>query len=958
MSVTQRFLVGLVLALSGLVVSAEVARASCSDGIQNGTETGVDCGGACLKCLNATCASNGECQSGSCVDSKCAVVFSVAASQGTTPAQPGFTVAIDPALTIAGSGNLTGARVLIASGFQSSQDVLAFTNQSGISGSWSSATGVLTLTGTATVAQYEAALRTVTYRNTNTTTPNTADRIITFSLGENGLALEQTGHFYEYVGGTMYWETARDAANNRRYYGLRGYLVTVTSAAENAFVASKLQGQGWMGANDNVSERIWRWVTGPEGLESGGAGRHFFTQTSGGVGGSPTLELNAQGQQKACSTGAQCDSGVCLSNLCYHYDNWNGAPTARSEPNNCCGSENFGHFLLNPAGFWNDYYPHTPSIQGYVVEYGGMPDDPPVVLQSNKTVRIISVSCNNGIKDGTETDIDCGGSCGPCTAGKVCGGNADCTSGVCVDNICQNPTCTDGVRNGSETDLDCGGSCTADCGVGLGCNANGDCQSGKCTLNVCQAATCTDSVKNQNETDVDCGGVCGPCANGNSCLVGANCVSGICNNNICQSAACTDGVKNGTETAVDCGGGTCSACTSGLACTVANDCQSRVCTGLICQAPSCGDGVRNGDETGPDCGGSCAADCAPGAGCGSGADCTTGVCTNSVCQAATCFDGVKNGSETGIDCGGASCADCGVGQGCGFPGDCLSGSCVLGVCAAPTCSDGVKNGTETDLDCGGAQCAGLCETNEVCAVAADCSSLRCVGLRCAAATCSDGVQNQGEAAVDCGGPCALCGNGTACVGGAMCASGYCSLAGFCATPTCSDGELNQGEVDVDCAGPCAKCANGSDCVADGDCVSLVCDGICVAASCTDEVQNASETGVDCGGPDCDVCGYGGGCVGADDCVTGYCDVGVGLCGCPEGEAIGTDGRTCIGVGECDGLMTCEESDDLVFYGVVSQGGMAVGSIRCERSGVNRTVVCDTDPETGKLAVSPVLWCEP
>jgi hypothetical protein len=44
---------------------------SCSDGKQNGNETGVDCGGVCLKCPMAVCASDGECASGFCADGLC-----------------------------------------------------------------------------------------------------------------------------------------------------------------------------------------------------------------------------------------------------------------------------------------------------------------------------------------------------------------------------------------------------------------------------------------------------------------------------------------------------------------------------------------------------------------------------------------------------------------------------------------------------------------------------------------------------------------------------------------------------------------------------------------------------------------------------------------------------------------------------------------------------------------------
>ena len=48
------------------------------------------------------------------------------------------------------------------------------------------------------------------------------------------------------------------------------------------------------------------------------------------------------------------------------------------------------------------------------------------------------------------------------------------------------PTCTDGIMNGNETDVDCGGSCIKKCDDRLKCNIGSDCNSGVCTLNMCQ----------------------------------------------------------------------------------------------------------------------------------------------------------------------------------------------------------------------------------------------------------------------------------------------------------------------------------------------------------------------------------------------------------------------------------------------------------------------------------------
>ncbi|MET4116006.1 VCBS repeat-containing protein, partial [Bradyrhizobium sp. JR1.5] len=93
--------------------------------------------------------------------------------------------AIDALLTVSDvdSTNLTGATVSITTNFPSGQDVLSFTNQNGITGSYNAATGVLTLTGSATVANYQAALRSVTYSNSSDN-PSGATRTISYQVDD------------------------------------------------------------------------------------------------------------------------------------------------------------------------------------------------------------------------------------------------------------------------------------------------------------------------------------------------------------------------------------------------------------------------------------------------------------------------------------------------------------------------------------------------------------------------------------------------------------------------------------------------------------------------------------------------------------------------------------------------------------------------------------------------------
>jgi len=261
--------------------------------------------------------------------------------------EDGVAVAIDSQLTVVepNATAIEGATVAIAGGYVASEDRLIYAETAGISGSFSMATGVLTLTGSAAAADYQAALRAVQYQNTNTANPDIGTRTIRYALGSS-LSFSENGHFYEFVTASgISWTAARDAAAVRTLFGLQGYLTTVTSENENAFIVSKLVGQGWMGANDTAIEGDWRWVTGPE------TDTAFWNGVANGspVGG--------------------------------EYNNW-----ASGEPNQWGGNEDYAHFLS--TGKWNDFPLSLGSISGYVVEYGSMPGDPVLQITGNKSVSV------------------------------------------------------------------------------------------------------------------------------------------------------------------------------------------------------------------------------------------------------------------------------------------------------------------------------------------------------------------------------------------------------------------------------------------------------------------------------------------------------------------------------------------------------------------------------------------
>jgi hypothetical protein len=77
-------------------------------------------------------------------------------------------------------------------------------------------------------------------------------------------------------------------------------------------------------------------------------------------------------------------------------------------------------------------------------------------------------TCDDEEQNGTESSVDCGGDeCAACVDGETCGVAGDCESGVCSadDGLCAAPTCEDGVQNGAEEGIDCGGETCIACDV-------------------------------------------------------------------------------------------------------------------------------------------------------------------------------------------------------------------------------------------------------------------------------------------------------------------------------------------------------------------------------------------------------------------------------------------------------------------------------------------------------------
>lgn len=263
------------------------------------------------------------------------------------------------AAVTSGSTALVGATVSISSNFVTGQDVLGLNGAAtgGITSSYNATTGILTLSGSASAADYQTTLRKVTYTNTSAT-PATAARVITFSLNA-ALPFTGNGHYYEFIPGiNIAWTVANAAANARTYFGLHGYLATITSSQENTFVYSKINGSGWLGASDAASEGVWKWVCGPEN------GTQFWQGT--------------------------WNAGSVVGGM---YNNWDV-----NQPDNW-NTENYLHYYN--GDHWNDFPNAASGIAGYMVEYGGMPGDPVPHISDNVMVDFAPLVKNLSVTSGT-----------------------------------------------------------------------------------------------------------------------------------------------------------------------------------------------------------------------------------------------------------------------------------------------------------------------------------------------------------------------------------------------------------------------------------------------------------------------------------------------------------------------------------------------------------------------------
>ena len=155
--------------------------------------------------------------------------------------------------------------------------------------------------------------------------------------------VNQNGYFYNGVNGHFYrpiatgatYTNARAAAELTTFKGQTGYLVTITSADEDAFIFANVpQSSIWFALTDETSEARWTIDAGPEK-----------------------------------GTLIKINNGQTNGNIPGQYNNW-----ANGEPNNS-GNEDYAVTKWGGGSQWNDL-PNNFSC-AYVIEYGTWtnPDD-------------------------------------------------------------------------------------------------------------------------------------------------------------------------------------------------------------------------------------------------------------------------------------------------------------------------------------------------------------------------------------------------------------------------------------------------------------------------------------------------------------------------------------------------------------------------------------------------------
>jgi gliding motility-associated-like protein len=289
-------------------------------------------------------------------------------AQGNQLYCPQNSINIVTGITITHDDGETGTQAVyiqISSGYSNGLDKLELSNPTmhpSIITTWDVAAGKLKLSSPAGTdvlySDFESAIRDVVFSNSSATASGT--KTFSITIGQANY-LPSTGHFYQFVSNVgIKWTEAKIAAENSTYYGLKGYLATISAADEAKLSGEQASGAGWIGGSDAETENVWKWVTGPEGLANNGTGTIFWNGLSNGT--TPNFAF------------------------------WNS-----NEPNQA-GDEDYAHITapgIGIPGSWNDLSDTGSLIpgdnyepKGYIVEYGGMPGENPLEIAASTQITI------------------------------------------------------------------------------------------------------------------------------------------------------------------------------------------------------------------------------------------------------------------------------------------------------------------------------------------------------------------------------------------------------------------------------------------------------------------------------------------------------------------------------------------------------------------------------------------
>ena len=274
--------------------------------------------------------------------------FVLLSDSGTTPSISGYsgTLLIS---AVASAGNIkitTTSNILQASGY------CGYTSDGSGAPADCSGSSLTEIGFRGTQININAALATLSFKGNGSTGSPTITVSVT-AAGNNYNSAN--GHYYKIVGSAddeIVWADAKTAAEASSYNGLSGYLVSIESAAENAFISEKVNQNAWIGGSDNstytsnthaTTEGTWEWVSGPNN------GKTFYCQLAN--------INNSVAAHSSCSVHAETN-----------YNNWDN-----NEPNDynssTTGEEDCAHMKSN--GKWNDFPCATSNVDYYIIEYGG-----------------------------------------------------------------------------------------------------------------------------------------------------------------------------------------------------------------------------------------------------------------------------------------------------------------------------------------------------------------------------------------------------------------------------------------------------------------------------------------------------------------------------------------------------------------------------------------------------------